>query len=116
MPSEEGAFAGLKQRIGKSGAQAVRGALSQAMRILAERFVVGRNIAEALDRSRQAANAGYCHSFDMLGEAAMTEAAALAYIDAYRTAIDALAGTANNKSFKVAITGKPAPTLVSNKN
>ena len=35
MPSEEGAFAGLKQRIGKSGAQTVRGALSQAMRILA---------------------------------------------------------------------------------
>ncbi len=97
----EGVFADLKKLLAKSGAQAVRLAITQAMRILAERFVMGRDIAEALERSRQAEKAGYCHSFDMLGEAAMTQAAAQAYFDAYREAIAALAGTANSVSVKL---------------
>jgi RHH-type transcriptional regulator, proline utilization regulon repressor / proline dehydrogenase / delta 1-pyrroline-5-carboxylate dehydrogenase len=96
----EGVFADLKKLLAKSGTPAVRLAITQAIRILAQRFVMGRNIAEALERSRPAENAGYCHSFDMLGEAAMTEAAALAYFEAYREAIAALAGTANSVSVK----------------
>ncbi len=97
----EGMFAALKKLLAKSGAQAVRVAITQAMRILAGQFVMGRHIGEALERSRSAARAGYCHSFDMLGEAAMTEAAVHAYMDAYLQAIAALSGTANSVSVKL---------------
>ena len=99
--SGEGIFTDFKKLLAKSGTQALRVAITHAMRILADRFVMGRTIAEALERSRGAEKAGYCHSFDMLGEAAMTEAVAHAYFEAYRSAIAALAGTANSISVKL---------------
>ena len=85
----------------ENGTQAVRLAVTQAVRILAEKFVMGRSIAEALDRSRRAANADYCYSFDMLGESALTKATAQAYFEAYHEAIGALDGTANSASVKL---------------
>ena len=96
-----GVFVDFKQLLAKNGVKAVRLAITQAMRILAGRFVLGRDITEALARSRQAERAGYCHSFDMLGEAALTASAADAYFEAYRTAIAALDGTANSLSVKL---------------
>ena len=94
---DEKAFAGIKQMLARSGIHAVRLAITQATRLLAERFVMGRSIAEALNRSSTAE----LYSFDMLGEAAMTETAAQAYFAAYREAIDALAGTGNSVSVKL---------------
>ena len=41
---------------------------------MAEQFVMGRTIEEALERSREDAHARYRHSYDMLGEAALTAA------------------------------------------
>lgn len=75
-------FAGLRQRLAQSGTPAIRQLLGHAMRILAARFVAGRTSGEAIAQSRQPASTGYCHSFDMPGEAAMTGAAARAYFDA----------------------------------
>ena len=98
---DEDVFARLKKMLARNGIQAVRLAVTQAVRILAEKFVMGRSIAEALDHSRRAANADYCYSFDMLGESALTKATAQAYFEAYREAIDALGGTTNSVSVKL---------------
>jgi RHH-type transcriptional regulator, proline utilization regulon repressor / proline dehydrogenase / delta 1-pyrroline-5-carboxylate dehydrogenase len=71
----------------------VRAALRQAMRILATQFVMGQDIGAAIARAH-AAPAGVRHSFDMLGEGALTAVDAQRHFDAYCAAIDAV-GAAN---------------------
>src|SRR6185436_9171934 len=78
----------------KAGEPVVRLALRQAMKLMAEQFVMGRDIGDALARARSAEHAAYRHSYDMLGEAAFTEADALRYLKAYEDAIDAIAADA----------------------
>ena len=82
-----GAFGRL---IGRMGEPAIRLAVRQAMRIMGHQFVMGRTIAEALERSRKGDNAAYRYSFDMLGEGAFTAADAARYLEAYRRAIIAI--------------------------
>ena len=64
-----------------------RAALRQAMRVMGSQFVMGRDIVEALQRSQGLQERRYRHSFDMLGEAALTRADAQRYFDKYREAI-----------------------------
>jgi RHH-type proline utilization regulon transcriptional repressor/proline dehydrogenase/delta 1-pyrroline-5-carboxylate dehydrogenase len=82
-----GAF---RRLVGRIGEPAIRLAVRQAMRIMGHQFVMGRTIAEALERSRKGANAAYRYSFDMLGEGAFTAADAARYLEAYRQAIRAI--------------------------
>ncbi|MBK8322903.1 MAG: bifunctional proline dehydrogenase/L-glutamate gamma-semialdehyde dehydrogenase PutA [Betaproteobacteria bacterium] len=86
-----GWLAGLASRAGEP---VVRMALRQGMKLMAEQFVMGRTIAEALERSRSGPQKPFRHSFDMLGEAAFTEADAKRYRVAYERAIDAIAQSA----------------------
>ena len=51
---------------------------------------MGETIASALDRSKAKVSGGYTHSFDMLGEAALTSADAERYYRAYEQAIHAI--------------------------
>ena len=69
---------------------AIRQAVLQAMHILGRQFVMGRTIDEALRRARAAEPAGYRHSYDMLGEAAHSQADARRYFDAYAGAVAAI--------------------------
>jgi len=80
----------LKRLVNRSGEPMVRTAIRQAMRIMGHQYVMGRNIEEALDRSRQKRNRIYRHSFDMLGEAALTSEDARRYLESYRSAINAI--------------------------
>ena len=82
----------LARLVARIGEPVVRTALRQAMRILGAQFVMGRNIEEAIRRARDADNRAYRHSFDMLGEGALTQAGAEKYFTAYRNAIEAVAG------------------------
>jgi RHH-type proline utilization regulon transcriptional repressor/proline dehydrogenase/delta 1-pyrroline-5-carboxylate dehydrogenase len=75
----------LKSVIARLGEPVVRAAVRQAMRILAEQFVLAETIEEAVKRG--AARAPYVHSYDMLGEAARTEADAEHYMKLYARAI-----------------------------
>ncbi len=70
------------------GEPMIRGAMRQAMRILGFEFVMGRTIEEALKRARSKEHRYYRHSFDMLGEAALTWTDADRYFEAYAEAID----------------------------
>jgi RHH-type proline utilization regulon transcriptional repressor/proline dehydrogenase/delta 1-pyrroline-5-carboxylate dehydrogenase len=76
------------------GEPVVRLALRQAMGILGQQFVMGRTIGEAITRSHDGEHRLYRHSFDMLGEAAVTARDAERYTAAYLDAIGALAGDA----------------------
>src|SRR5439155_984094 len=73
--------------VARAGEPVVRVAIRQAMRLMAEQFVMGRTIAEALARSRSAGSARFRHSFDMLGESALTTADAARYHASYADAI-----------------------------
>ena len=84
------AHSAFKRLIGRVGEPVIRLATRQAMKIMGHQFVMGRTIDEALARSRKGANASYRYSFDMLGEAALTDADAARYLKAYRLAIDAI--------------------------
>ncbi|NEL42893.1 MAG: hypothetical protein G3W69_34325, partial [Xanthomonas perforans] len=76
--------------IGRVGEPVIRLAVRQAMKIMGHQFVMGRNIGEALSRSRKGDNADYRYSFDMLGEGALTMKDAQRYLQAYRDAIHAI--------------------------
>jgi len=79
---------GLVKRLGEP---LVRNAVGQAMRELGRHFVLGTNINKARKRARELENQGYSYSYDMLGEAARTEADARRYHLSYSDAINALA-------------------------
>ena len=76
--------------VARAGEPVVRVALRQAMKIMAEQFVMGRTIAEALTRSRSSANSQFRYSFDMLGESALSAADAARYQAAYADAFAAI--------------------------
>ncbi|MDO5505084.1 MAG: bifunctional proline dehydrogenase/L-glutamate gamma-semialdehyde dehydrogenase PutA [Pseudoxanthomonas suwonensis] len=84
---------GAFQRLaGRMGEPVIRMATRQAMKIMGHQFVMGRTIGEALQRARKGSNAAFRYSYDMLGEAALTQADADRYLRAYRDAIDAIGG------------------------
>jgi RHH-type proline utilization regulon transcriptional repressor/proline dehydrogenase/delta 1-pyrroline-5-carboxylate dehydrogenase len=82
----------LDNLLRRIGLPAMRAATRQAMRLLASHFVIGRTIAEALQRAK--AHAEFSYSFDMLGEGARTRADADHYFEAYAGAIAAIGASA----------------------
>ena len=82
----------LGKMITRAGEPVIRTAMRQAMKIMGHQFVMGRSIGDALKRSRTGDNAQYRYTFDMLGEAALTEEHAQQYFEAYCDAIDAIGG------------------------
>jgi RHH-type proline utilization regulon transcriptional repressor/proline dehydrogenase/delta 1-pyrroline-5-carboxylate dehydrogenase len=88
---------------GRLGEPLMRTAFRQAMRIMGHQFVMGRTIEEALERSHSAEHRSYRHSFDMLGEAALTSADGARYFEAYRRAIAAVSASA-----KVSVESAPS--------
>ncbi len=82
-----GWFGRLANRMGEP---IVRAALRQGMKLMAEQFVMGRDITDALKRSTSGEQEQYRHSFDMLGEAAVTRDDAERYFKAYQDSIAAI--------------------------
>ena len=82
----------LRKLLSRLEQPVLRAALKAAMKIMAGEFVMGRDIDEALRRSGADGNRHYRFSYDMLGEAALTRAAADGYERAYKQAIETLGG------------------------
>ncbi len=83
-------FSGFMKRfVTRAGEPVVRAGAMQAMRILGEQFVLGRNMPEALKRGRSYVKSGEASffSFDMLGEGARTADDATRYWESYADAI-----------------------------
>lgn len=92
--SEKGMSSALTRLINKGGEPLIRQGVDRAMRLMGEHFVCGQTIANALANSRKWINKGFNYSYDMLGEAAMTDADALKYYAAYEQAIHAIGKSA----------------------
>jgi len=99
---QRGMGSALKRAMNRLGEPVIRTATMQAMKILGGQFVFGRSIEEALKRAAPERAGGITHSFDMLGEAAMTFADAEKYRLAYDAALTRLTREAG-----AGITGSP---------
>ena len=83
-----GALRGAIRRLGEP---VIRRAVARAMREMGRQFVLGETINDAMTRADVLQKRGYTYSYDMLGEAARTEADARAYHLSYSRAISAIA-------------------------
>ncbi|MDN0082217.1 trifunctional transcriptional regulator/proline dehydrogenase/L-glutamate gamma-semialdehyde dehydrogenase [Crenobacter sp. SG2305] len=88
--SEQGLSSAITKLIAKGGEPLIRKGVDLAMRMLGKQFVTGETIGEALANGRERESRGYRFSYDMLGEAAMTEADAQRYFNDYVMAIHAI--------------------------
>lgn len=80
----------LTSILAKSGRGVIRKAVDVAMRMMGEQFVTGEIIQQALQHAQILEQKGFRYSYDMLGEAAFTEADAQRYMDDYVSAIHAI--------------------------
>ena len=84
----------LRALVRRMGEPLVRTAVGQSMKILGRQFVLGQTIEEGMKNAREWESQGYTYSYDMLGEAARTEADAVRYHKAYANAISSIAKAA----------------------
>jgi len=82
----------VRRLAGRLGEPVIRAAVGQAIRIMGEQFVLGRDIRAAL---RRAAAQDVMCSFDMLGEGARSAADAARYEQAYADAIETIGQLGN---------------------
>ncbi|WP_394559530.1 trifunctional transcriptional regulator/proline dehydrogenase/L-glutamate gamma-semialdehyde dehydrogenase [Aquipseudomonas alcaligenes] len=88
--NEAGLSSSLNRLIGKSGEPVIRKGVDMAMRLMGEQFVTGETIGEALANATSMESRGFRYSYDMLGEAALTEEDAKRYLASYEQAIHAI--------------------------
>ena len=98
--SENGLGAAMTRLIGKGGEPLIRKGVDLAMRMLGNQFVTGQTIGEALKNSRENETRGYRYSYDMLGEAALTDSDAKNYYASYEQAIHAIGKASNGRGIK----------------
>ncbi len=87
----------LRGLVERSGLPFIQKAVEQAMKLLSDQFVMGKNIHDALKRSEEQKKEGYSHSFDMLGESARTAEDAERYFQAYLEAIRTIGNHAKSE-------------------
>ncbi len=88
--NETGLTSSLSRIIGKSGEPMIRKGVDMAMRLMGEQFVTGETIGEALANASKFESKGFRYSYDMLGEAALTEHDAQKYLASYEQAIHSI--------------------------
>jgi RHH-type proline utilization regulon transcriptional repressor/proline dehydrogenase/delta 1-pyrroline-5-carboxylate dehydrogenase len=88
--NEAGLTSSLSRIIGKSGEPMIRKGVDMAMRLMGEQFVTGETIGEALANASRFEAKGFRYSYDMLGEAALTEHDAQKYLASYEQAIHSI--------------------------
>lgn len=98
--SEQGLGSAITRLIAKGGEPLIRKGVDLAMRMLGNQFVTGQTIAEAIKNGQPNEERGYRYSYDMLGEAALTEADAANYYAAYETAIHAIGRASDGRGIK----------------
>jgi len=98
--SEDSLSSALTKLISKGGEPLIRKGVDLAMRMLGNQFVTGQTIGEAIKNGQANEARGYRYSYDMLGEAALTEADAKMYYASYETAIHAIGKASNGRGIK----------------
>lgn len=98
--SEKGMASALTRLVNKGGEPLIRKGMDLAMRMLGNQFVTGRSISEALQNSLVNEKRGYRYSYDMLGEAALTDKDAANYYQSYENAIHTIGRASNGRGIK----------------
>lgn len=80
----------VKPLVKRLGAPTIRVAVKMAMKELGHQFVLGESISSAVKRGQANVKAGFGYSYDMLGEAALTQHDAERYFAEYKKAIEHL--------------------------
>ena len=80
----------LTRLTARGGEPLIRKSVDMAMRMMGEQFVTGETISKALANARKREAVGFRFSYDMLGEAALTQRDAERYLQAYEVAIHAI--------------------------
>lgn len=93
--SAAGVAATLRSAVKRLGEHVIRCAVRRAMREMGNQFVLGEDIDAAMTRAKAQEAQGYRYSYDMLGEAALTEADAQGFLKAYHTAISQIGRAAH---------------------
>jgi RHH-type proline utilization regulon transcriptional repressor/proline dehydrogenase/delta 1-pyrroline-5-carboxylate dehydrogenase len=78
----------LKTAVSRLGEPVIRVAILRAMKLMGKQFVLGESIEKAINSSASNQPKGTLYSFDMLGEAAITEEDAGRYFNSYKAAIE----------------------------
>ncbi|MFN4173267.1 MAG: bifunctional proline dehydrogenase/L-glutamate gamma-semialdehyde dehydrogenase PutA [Pseudorhodobacter sp.] len=97
---EPGIAGHLRNAVKRLGEPVIRTAVTRAMKEMGRQFVLGETIESAMKRARDLEGDGYTYSYDMLGEAARTEADARRYHLAYSGAITAIAKAAKSRDIR----------------
>ncbi|PRY26843.1 L-proline dehydrogenase /delta-1-pyrroline-5-carboxylate dehydrogenase [Aliiruegeria haliotis] len=101
LEDTHGGLAGtLRGAVRRLGEPVIRTAVGQAMRQMGNQFVLGETIDSAMKRAAKMEEKGYGYSYDMLGEAARTEADALRYHAAYLASVEAIAPAATSDAVR----------------
>jgi RHH-type proline utilization regulon transcriptional repressor/proline dehydrogenase/delta 1-pyrroline-5-carboxylate dehydrogenase len=101
LDDHEGGIAGaLRGAVKRLGEPVIRTAVSRAMKEMGRNFVLGETIDKAMTRAQELETKGYTYSYDMLGEAARTEADARRYHLSYSRAITAIAAAAKGTDIR----------------
>ena len=77
----------IKQLVKRLGEPLALSAVRQAMAVVGQQFVSGQTITDAIQNNLIASEKGYFHSYDMLGEAALTQQDVGRYMGAYTSCI-----------------------------
>jgi len=86
-----------KRSVSKLAKPFIQVGVSQFMQLLANKFVMGHSIEEALKKAKRLQAGSYSYSFDMLGEAACTREDADRYFKAYLHAIHSIQKIPNQR-------------------
>ncbi len=97
---EPGVVGHLRAAVKRLGEPVIRAAVARAMTEMGRAFVLGETIETAMDRARELEAKGYSYSYDMLGEAARTQADARRYHLAYARALGAIAAAAKGNDIR----------------
>jgi RHH-type transcriptional regulator, proline utilization regulon repressor / proline dehydrogenase / delta 1-pyrroline-5-carboxylate dehydrogenase len=97
---EPGIAGHLRNAVKRLGEPVIRTAVSRAMKEMGRQFVLGETIEAAMKRASDLEAKGYTYSYDMLGEAARTEADAKRYHLSYSKAITAIAAACKSKDIR----------------
>lgn len=88
----------LHNLVKRLGEPVIRTAVKRAMKELGSQFVLGETIQDAIKRGSAKAKDGYTFSYDMLGEAALTQRDADKFFAAYKNSIQVLADQCKSDS------------------
>ncbi|WP_371171350.1 bifunctional proline dehydrogenase/L-glutamate gamma-semialdehyde dehydrogenase PutA [Aliiroseovarius sp. 2305UL8-7] len=94
---EPGIVGALRGAVKRLGEPVIRTAVGRAMKEMGSQFVLGETIASAMKRGSKMEAKGFTYSYDMLGEAALTDDDARRYQMSYAKAISEIASACHSK-------------------